>query len=382
MRVLLILEACGSGVGRHVVDLSAGLTDRAHDVTLFYSAARAEESFIDALQYMPKLTKRELPMARSVGPRDFGAVRELRRMLVESGPFDILHGHSSKAGALLRLAAGGGGAPRIYTPHAPITMDPDLRLAGRVFYGTAERLLSRRCERIICVSGAERDHLESIGLPAEKLRVVRNGITPLSYFHRDTVRRRLNLDAQTVCFGFVGRISHQKAIDRAISAFAMARGQMSDAHLVIVGDGPLLADMRSLAYDFGITRQVTFTGPAEGVELMSAFDVFLLPSRYEGLPYVLLEAAASGLPIVSTDVGGARDVVNDGENGYVLPEQNVELLADRMRELARRPELRASMSRRATEIAKGFTADRMIDDVVDVYEELLADSPAARLPAQ
>jgi glycosyltransferase involved in cell wall biosynthesis len=137
--------------------------------------------------------------------------------------------------------------------------------------------------------------------------------------------------------------------------------------------------MQSLARNLGISRDVTFTGQANGIEMMAGFDVFLLPSRYEGLPYALLEAAASGLPIITTDVGGAGVVVRDGENGYVLPEQNVEQLADLLIELAGREDLRHAMSHRSTEIAMQFTVDRMVADTLDVYNELLAAPGASDL---
>jgi glycosyltransferase involved in cell wall biosynthesis len=194
---------------------------------------------------------------------------------------------------------------------------------------------------------------------------------PVPAIDRDAVRRRLKLDAGTVCFGFVGRISHQKAVDRIVLAFAMLHGQASNTHLVIVGDGPERTNMESLAHHLGISRQVTFTGQADGVELMAGFDVFLLPSRYEGMPYVLIEAVSSGLPIVMTDVGGANIVVKNGQNGYVLPEPNIELLAERLAELATRPELRRTMSRRSAQIATQFSSDRMIDETISIYAELV-----------
>ena len=379
MRILLVLEACGAGAGHHVIDLADGLSRAGHDVFLIYSPLRAEADFENALSFMPRVTKRELPMRRAVGPSDWRSSRALKRLIKELGPFDIVHGHSSKAGALLRLAANRSDSPRLYTPHAPITMDPALSASARFVYGAAERLLGHLCERIICVSAAERDHLASLGLSEDKLRVVHNGIKPLPPIDRDAIRRQLQLDPDTICFGSVGRISHQKAVDRIISAFAMARGRMSNAHLAIVGDGPLLADMQSLARSLGISQYVTFTGQANGIEMMAGFDVFLLPSRYEGLPYALLEAAASGLPIITTDVGGAGVVVRDGENGYVLPEQNVEQLADLLLELARREDLRHAMSHRSTEIAMQFTVDRMVADTLDVYNELLAAPGASDL---
>lgn len=379
MRVLLVLEACGGGAGRHVIDLAEGLIRRGHDVSLIYSADRADDWFIDALDFMPKLTKRELPMQRAVGLHDFKAIRDLQGLIDEMGPFDVVHGHSSKAGALLRVAASGGRAARVYTPHAAITMNPDLRAYVRAIYGAVERFLGRYCEGIICVSALERDHLAQQGLPEEKLRVVPNGIGRLPHVDRDAIRRRLGVAQLTVCFGWVGRVSPQKSVDRIISAYAMAEARMRDTHLVIVGDGPLLANAKKQARTLGIAKHVSFTGHADGIEMMAGFDAFLLPSRYEAMPYVLLEAAASGLPIVMTDVGGAREVVRHGENGFVLPEPDVELLADHLTSLARSPELRSAMSRRSIEISRQFDIDGMVDATVRVYDDFraAAEAPAA-----
>jgi glycosyltransferase involved in cell wall biosynthesis len=98
--------------------------------------------------------------------------------------------------------------------------------------------------------------------------------------------------------------------------------------------------------------------------------VFLLPSRYEGLPYVLLEAAANSLPTIMTDVGGAHLVVRNGENGIVLPQMQVELMADHLLSLAQQPELRRAMAARAEEIAATFSLDNMVDETLAVYAEL------------
>jgi glycosyltransferase involved in cell wall biosynthesis len=377
MRILLALESCGGGAGRHVIDLANGLLAKGHDVSLIYSSARAEPWFVAAIDAMPSLTAHELPMQRSVGPGDWTTLRALKKLIRDEGPFDILHGHSSKAGALLRLASDGSDATRIYTPHAPITMDPALSTSARFLYGSMERWLARRCERIICVSRDERDHLEAVGLPPEKLRVVYNGIAFAPPADRAAIRQRLELETGTVCFGFVGRLSHQKAVHRAILAFAMLRARTDDARLVIVGDGPERNRLESLAKKMGVFRQVTFTGHADGAELMAAFDVFLLPSRYEGMPYVLIEAVGCGLPIIVTDVGGAHVVVKNGDNGFVLPRPSIELLAERMADLAVQPELRRTMSRRSAQIATQFTSAQMIERTIRAYTEVVSE-PSAR----
>jgi glycosyltransferase involved in cell wall biosynthesis len=372
VRILLVLEAAGGGAGRHVVDLASGLLARGHDVTLIYSPLRAEAWFVREIGALQRLNTRELQMGRSVSFGDIAMSRTLKQLVDAMGPFDVMHGHSSKAGALLRLAGARKNIPVVYTPHAPITMDPELSRLSRSVYFVVERILAGLCECIICVSPDERKHLQSLGFAESKLCVVCNGIRPLPVMDRDVIRHKLNLNQEMVCFGFVGRISHQKAVDRAISAFAMVCDQMSNARLVIVGDGPDLSTMKTLVANLGVTQQVLFTGNANGAELMAAFDVFLLPSRYEGMPYVLLEAAANALPIVMTDVGGAHLVVHDGENGFVLPQMPNELLADRLLLLANEPELRRTMAKKSAEIAATFSLDNMVDGTLSIYAELVS----------
>jgi glycosyltransferase involved in cell wall biosynthesis len=372
MRILLVLEASGGGAGRHVVDLADGLLARGHDVALIYSPLRAEAWFVREIGALCRLDIHELPMGRSISFGDVAMRRRLQKLVEEMGPFDVMHGHSSKAGALLRLAQGRNKIPVIYTPHAPITMDPELSVLARSVYIVIERILAGLCERIICVSPDESRHLQSLGFADKKLRVVCNGLGPLPETDRNAVRQKMNLDNETVCFGFVGRISHQKAVDRAISAFATVYRQRSNTRLIIVGDGSELDTMKTLAANLGVAQQVIFTGAAIGTELMAAFDVFLLPSRYEGMPYVLLEAAASALPIVMTDVGGAHLVVHDGENGFVLPQVQHELLADRLLLLVKEPELRQTMALKSAEIAATFSLDNMVDGMLSVYTELVS----------
>jgi len=351
------------------VDLAGGLLARGHDVSLIYSPRRAEKWFLDAIDALSQLKIHKLPMSRSVGIDDLAKCRELKHLVDATGPYDVLHAHSSKAGALLRLAQARNNIPVVYTPHAPITMDPKLSVPARLAYFAVERLLVNLCQRVICVSPAEREHFLSLRFPAQKLRVVCNGIRPLARTDRAAIRQRLKIDADTVCFGFVGRISHQKAVDRAIEAFALTCRQVSNTCLVVVGIGPELAAMKTLAADLGIGPRVTFTGAANGAELMAAFDVFLLPSRYEGLPYVLLEAAANGLPTVMTDVGGAHLVVRHGENGLLLPQMQIELLVDHLLSLAQEPDLRSAMATRAVEIAATFSLDNMVDETLTVYAD-------------
>ena len=140
MRIAHILEATTGGAARHVVDLSAQLIENGHAVSLIYSPLRADSSFEAEIASLAYEHLVRLPMRRAVGPWDILAARSLRLVLNNLGPFDVIHGHSSKAGALARLAAPQGQA-RIYTPHAFRTMDPTTGRLGSLIYGGAEALL-------------------------------------------------------------------------------------------------------------------------------------------------------------------------------------------------------------------------------------------------
>src|SRR5437763_3396798 len=143
LRVLLVVESSAAGTGRHVMDLAEGLLARDCEVHLIYSARRMDQLFADRLAKLDSLKCLSLPMRRSIHPGDFGMARAVRRYLRECGPFDLVHGHSSKGGAIARLAAIGTGVPAFYTIHGLVVADPGLARWKRLMYLSIEILLSR-----------------------------------------------------------------------------------------------------------------------------------------------------------------------------------------------------------------------------------------------
>src|SRR5260370_23461048 len=134
MRLLQITETPAGGVGRHLIELCAGLVSRDCDVHLLYSPRRADGFFIEALERARGLTAARIDMRRPIHPQDLVACRRVRQYIVQNGPFDIIHGHSSKGGAVARLAAPRGPARLIYTPHTIYTMNPMIGRASFQFY--------------------------------------------------------------------------------------------------------------------------------------------------------------------------------------------------------------------------------------------------------
>lgn len=376
LRILLVLESAGGGAGRHVLDLAAGLQRLGHEVHLAWSPVRAEPGFRADLAAADGIIGHPIKMARAPSMNDIAAIGALRRLLA-AHRFDVVHGHSSKAGALVRMACAGRRVPTLYTPHAFITLDPALGRMARLFYGTAERMLSRFSDRVICVSAEERAHALALGIAEHRLAVIPNGLAPLRPADRRAARSALGLGEATVCVGFVGRLSPQKSVARLVAAFARACPAGSRGRLMIVGEGPERAELERLADAVGARDRVKFAGQGDGPTLMAGFDLFVLPSLYEAFPYVLLEAAARGLPIVATEVGGVSAVVRADENGFIVPqldspEEMAAALAMPIEILVRDRSRREQMGRRSASIAAGLGVDVMVERTLALYRELLA----------
>ena len=374
LRVLLVIESCGGGSARHVADLAAGLLAEGHDVEVAYSPLRADGWFLAELQALtgPGLVMHSIDMFRNPGLHDAKAARQLRALLKDCKPFDVVHGHSAKAGALVRLAGYGDPALKVYTPHAFITLDPELGAKKRLVYTVAERLLAPLADGIVCVSNEEKDHAESLGISSQLLVTIENGLAPLPDADREAARSTLGLKESDVCFGFVGRISGQKPVARLVLALQLLYTQCPNAVVVIVGEGPDYEDVQQLAQTLNIEDRVRFTGAADGQFLMAGFDVFVLPSSYEAFPYVYLEALARGLPIISTDVGGSAAVIDHGVNGYIVPQNKLELLTKYMAVLTEDCEMRGRMSQHSLEKSKQFTVKNMVANTIAVYKSLKA----------
>lgn len=368
-RVLMVVESSAGGTGRHVLDLSEGLAARGCEVHLLYSAGRADRFFLDRLSSLSSVRHAALSMRTSIHPSDLSAVRAIRRHLLRHGPFDAVHGHSSKGGALARLSALATGVPSFYTLHGFIIMDPGLARAKRLFYLAIECALSRVTSRVIAVSPEEGRAAVRLGLGKSRVVVVPNGIAPPTLTPRREARASLGLDPADdgPVIGFVGRLVTQKAPEVLLSAFADAARTSPGARLALVGSGPLGPALRRLAEGLGVADRVLWLGERDARGLLAGFDVFALSSRKEGLPYVVLEAMAAGLPVVATTTAGVEILVESGSNGFVVPAGDTLAFGAALAALAADPGLRARQSRAARERAARFSIDAMVDLTLDAY---------------
>ena len=356
MRILLVIEPSGGGSGRHLVDLAGALIGSGHQVSLVWSPRRADPWFEDEVAALPFRALEPLPMQRAVGPWDIAALVALNRLIGRLGPFEIVHGHSAKAGALARLAHAPGSA-KIYTPHAlPMMGSPRFSTA---LAGMTEFLLARIGDAIIAVSDEEASVARLWGLARQPLHVIPNGLAVLPSTNRQAARRLLNAPDDALVVGLVGRLCAQK--DPVKFARAVRLAHTADARVIgmMIGDGDLAKAVRTAGGD-----AIRLMGARDARTVMAGFDLFAMTSRYEASSYAMIEAAALGLPIVTTDVGGIAPLTDAGARIDRLPrDASPEQLAQAM--------LAALQSRVVPlPLAKHpLSAARMAERTIQVYRD-------------
>lgn len=369
LRVLMIVESAGGGTGRHVLDLAEGLITRGCDVHVIYSTTRIDKIFRDRLTSIDGLRHLAMPMRTSVHPADFGVVRRVRRYLSEHGPFEIVHGHSSKGGAIARLAAvGKRRLAALYTLHGLIMMDPCLAKWKSLFYLTIEHVLALRTARIITVSPEETRAATRMGLGQARVVMVPNGLGPQHLAPRDQARTDMGVADDALVIGFVGRLVEQKAPHVLFEAFAATAKVAPQVRLAMVGAGPLNADLRQQAQQLGVADKIIWLGERDARGVLAGFDIFALSSRKEGLPYVVLEAMAAGLPVVATSSAGVEILIESGINGEVVPTDDAGAFGRALTKLATEPALLARCGQASRRLASRFTIDAMVEGTLAAYE--------------
>jgi glycosyltransferase involved in cell wall biosynthesis len=303
-----------------------------------------------------------------------GWVGRLRR-LVREHEIDLVHTHMPVPAAIARLALPGRHPAFVHTEHNLWgRYRPPTRLANRATY--------RRNAAVIAVSDGVAGSIRS-QVPVE---VVAHGIDtgrlrPADDERRDAARRALGIDAEAPVVGTVGNLTAKKDQATLLAASARLAGEHPHLRVVLVGSGPLEHELRTRALRLGLGDAVVFAGSRDDVfDLLPAFDLFALSSRFEGLPIALLEAMASGVPPVVTRVGGVPEVVTDGEDGLLVEPGDPDGLATCLGKLLADPGRRAELGARAVERAAAFDLAHAVRRIEAIYDRALA-WPAARSSA-
>lgn len=367
-RSLLVFEPPDGGVAQHVLELARGLPAHGWEVAV---AGPVESAIYPALEEAGVPFER-LPIGRALRPGPYARATTTLRRRAATGHYDVVHVHSSKAGAIARPAARLGGTPVVYTPHCFPFIGPQ-RARRKLLATAAERALAPITDAFICVSDDERrEALDSrVGNP-QRLHVVHNGSAPCRPVEADA-----KLAAHTAGGPSVGAIAvlrPQKAIDVFVQAAPAILEAVPEARLAVIGDGELRDELEQLAQRLGIGESLRFFGftpPAS--RALAQLDLFVLPSLWEAFPISVLEALACGVPQVASDVGGTREALVHGETGLLCAPGDPASLAAAVIELLRDDERREKMSSASKERHhQRFELDRMIGATASVYEKAVS----------
>jgi glycosyltransferase involved in cell wall biosynthesis len=308
-----------------------------------------------------------------IDPRsDLAALRSLSA-LFRRRDFDVAHTHAAKAGALGRVAARRAAMPRIvHTYHGFPFHEFQSRLRRDAYIGI-ERRLGRITDVALCVgAGVAVEAVRRELVRPERIRTIGVAVTdgpPRDAASRDRARRELGLPPDATVVGAVGRLTYQKAPEDFLAAMReLARPGFRDLVGVWVGDGELAGQVRQLAGSLPSPRVVLAGERADIPQILPAFDIFTLPSRYEGLPTAIVEAMVCGIPVVATAVNAVSDVVVPGETGLLVPPRRPDLLAEAIRYLLDRPAVAARMAATArARLGTRFAAPALRETLAAAY---------------
>lgn len=301
--------------------------------------------------------------------QDYRAYKHIVRLIRQIKP-DIISTHSSKAGIIGRAAAHRHRIPTVFTAHG-WAFTEGVSQIKRLAYIFIERFAARWTDKIICVSDYDYNLAKKyrVGRPGQLL-TIHNGVP----FLDDSCLSQPEL-GDPVKLIMVARFLEPKEHSQLLVALAQIKTRCC-YHLQFVGDGPLLDQNIELARELGLLESVEFLGSRTDVpELLARAQIFVLLSRWEGLPRSILEAMRAGLPVICSDVGGCGEVVAEGENGFLIPRGNEDLLKQRLVQVMDDAPLRAHLgSSGRKRFIDNFTFEIMLNKTLGVYQEVLKKS--------
>ncbi len=302
-------------------------------------------------------------------------IREISSILLNNR-FDILHTHGGIAGFYGRWAAKKCRTRVVvHTLHGIHYLHYRNLLLKQITI-FLERIFSRFTDALVFVCDSDREKGKKLKLaPQTKMHLIRNGIDLPPVREEDVLARRkeLGLNLSQPVLGTVARLHRQKGIIYLLQAAAKIQRSFPEAKIFVVGGGPLRQRLQRERQRLGVDKFLFFLGERkDAAEILSLFDIFILPSLWEGLPYVLIEAASAGKPIVATDVDGVKEVITNGETGVLVAARNSEKLAEAVISLLRNRDHAAKLGEKAKKtIPSHFSLSRMIEETQELYLEMM-----------
>ena len=313
------------------------------------------------------------------GKFDFRVLKAIRDLVVRYD-INVIHGHDYKSD-LFAYLVGRWLCSRpialVSTAHAWVMIG----LRGDI-YRRLDMFLMKKFDHLIAVSQATKDEMTAAGIPGTKITVIHNGIDTSKWCRNkveSSLREELKLPLEVPVVGYVGRIMPEKDLETWIRAAAQVAKVFPQAKFILVGEGRdecTLKDLQELACSLKVANQVHFLGYRRNLlPVYATFDLFVMSSLREGLPNSILEAMALGLPVVTTDVAGAKEIVIDGETGFVVSQKSPNELATAILKILGEKHIQKRMGQAGRDrIEREFSFLQRLKCVENLYDRVVVDS--------
>jgi len=368
LRILHATRAPVGGIFRQILDLANGQAERGHHVGIIADSLtggeRAEAALAEIAPRL-KLGVHRIAIRREPLPIDALVWARFLRLIRRVKP-DVLHGHGAKAGAFIRLNTAPKDAIRVYTPHGGSLHFPLTTLKGNI-YGRLERYLMNSTDLFLFESAfALNTYQRTIGKPEGLVRCVFNGVTAAEF---DPIVKAE--DATDVVY--VGEFRHIKGADLLIDAVAQLRAGGKPVTLTLAGDGEESDSLKAQVQRLGLADAVRFIGHVKARYGFSKGSLLVVPSRGDSMPYVVIEAAAAGIPMVAANVGGIPEIFGSHTNALFAP-NNATAMADAIETALKDPAAWLERAKSLRErIFLHFSQKAMVEGVLAGYRDAFAD---------
>jgi glycosyltransferase involved in cell wall biosynthesis len=368
LRILHAVRAPVGGIIRHILDLANGQAERGHEVGIIADSLTGGPRADTALsEIAPRLAlgAHRIAIHREPHPLDVASYLKLAGLIHKLKP-DVLHGHGAKAGAFVRAQRTRAGRIRVYTPHGGSLHYPLSTRTGQ-FYSRLERALMNRTELFLFESAFARNtYQRTIGIPKGLVRCVFNGVTAKEFEPLVTAD-----DASDIAY--VGEFRHIKGADILIEAVARLRAGGRPVTLTLGGDGEEMSLLQARCERLGLGSAVRFLGHVPARTGFSKGRILVVPSRGDSMPYVVIEAAAAGIPILAANVGGIPEILGP-DHPNLVDSDNAPALADAIAAAIDNPSGMRDKARTLRErVQEHFSQTAMVDGILTAYRDAFAE---------
>jgi glycosyltransferase involved in cell wall biosynthesis len=302
---------------------------------------------------------------------EWGIFRRLYRLFKQSG-IDVVHTHHFTQLFYAAIPARLAGARLIHTEHEFFSYTQSTTARALI------RPLLRLCDRMTAVGPEVRNYfVQTIGIPEHRVTVVPNGVAVQAFdYDRGTARQELGVGREEFVIGTIGRLEPEKDQKTLLDVFRLIRAKHPNVRLIIAGDGSMAAELRAHAERVGVADATSFLGYRRDIaRLLAAMDIFVLTSVREGLPISLIEAMAARRPVVASNIGSIRDLVQEDRTGLLAPAQDTAAFAAAIERLMRAPDLRQRLVEAGRDSVE---ASFSLPAVIGAYETLYRNAAGKR----